>query len=89
MLNNLNINIVSDLCRNNKTLKGWSIQGTWLLDKSNKEKLEIIQEIWELFKKEQLSLPALGRVFNFEQFREAISESQKPQKEGKVTLRMY
>ena len=70
-------------------MKGWSIQGTWLLDKSNKEKLEIIQEIWELFKKGLLSLPALGRAFKLEQFREAIAESQKPQKDGKVTLRMY
>jgi NADPH:quinone reductase-like Zn-dependent oxidoreductase len=84
----LDINVVNDLCRNNKTLKGWSIQETWLRTKSNKEKLKIINEIWELFKKGQLNLPKLGKSFELEQFQEALIESQKPQKKGKITLRM-
>ncbi len=84
----LEINVVNDLCRNNKTLKGWSIQETWLRTKSNKEKLKIINEIWELFQKGKLNLPALGKTFGLEQFQEALIESQKPQKKGKITLRM-
>ena len=84
----LDINVVNDLCRNNKTLKGWSIQETWLRTKSNKEKLKIINEIWELFQKGKLNLPTLGKTFELEQFQEALIESQKPQKKGKITLRM-
>jgi len=80
--------VVNDLCRNNKTLKGWSIQETWLRTKSNKEKLKIINEIWELFQKGKLNLPALVKTFGLEQFQEALIESQKPQKKGKITLRM-
>ena len=84
----LNINIVNDLCRKNKTLKGWSIQETWLKNTTNDKKLEIIKEILELFQKGKLKLPPLGKTFEFEQFREALIESQKPQKKGKVSLRM-
>ena len=69
-------------------MKGWSIQETWLKTKSNKEKLEIIKEIWEFFQKGQLNLPPLGKTFEFEQFQEALIESQKPQKKGKITISM-
>ena len=86
--NFLDVNVVNDLCRNNKTLKGWSIQETWLKTKSNKEKLGIGKEIWELFQKGQLNLPPLGKTFELEQFQEALIESQKPQKKGKITIRM-
>ena len=86
--NSLDVNVVNDLCRNNKTLKGWSIQETWLKTKSNKEKLEIIKEIWEYFQMGQLKLPPLGKTFGLEEFQEALIESQKPKKKGKVTLKM-
>ena len=55
---------------------------------TNKEKLKIINEIWELFQKGKLNLPTLGKTFSLEQFQEALIESQKPQKKGKITIRM-
>ena len=83
---NINVDIVSDLCRDNKTMKGWSIQGTWLRQKSNNTKLKMIDEIWNLFRSKKLILPPLGKSFNMEQFKEALLESMKPQKNGKITL---
>ena len=83
---NINVDIVSDLCRDNKTMKGWSIQGTWLRQKSNNTKLKMIDEIWDLFRSKKLILPPLGKSFNMEQFKEALLESMKPQKNGKITL---
>ena len=85
-VHNISVDIVSDLCRDNKTMKGWSIQGTWLRQKSNITKLKAIDEIWNLFRSKELILPPLGKSFDMEQFREAILESMKPQKEGKITL---
>ncbi len=85
-VHNINVDIVSDLCRDNKTMKGWSIQGTWLRQKNNNIKLKTINEIWNLFRSRELILPPLGKSFEMEQFREAIFESMKPQKGGKITL---
>ena len=85
-VHNINVDIVSDLCRDNKTMKGWSIQGTWLRQKNNNIKLKTINEIWNLFRSRELILPPLGKSFEMEQFREAILESMKPQKGGKITL---
>ena len=48
--NFLEIDIVNDLCRKNKTLKGWSIQETWLKSKTDDFKLSMVKEIWHLFK---------------------------------------
>ena len=59
---------------------------TWLRQKSNNTKLKMIDEIWNLFRSKELILPKLGKSFDMEQFREAILESMKPQKEGKITL---
>ena len=48
--------------------------------------IEIIKEIWELFKKGELNLPPLGKAFELEQFQEALIESQKPQKKNWIFL---
>tara|TARA_Y100001970_G_C14107897_1_gene789224 strand:- start:223 stop:1278 length:1056 start_codon:yes stop_codon:yes gene_type:complete len=85
-VHNINVDIVNDLCRENKTMKGWSIQGTWLKQKNNSIKLKTINEIWDLFRSKELILPPLGKSFEMESFREAILESMKPKKEGKITL---
>lgn len=80
------VNIVTDLCRDNKTVKGWSIQETWLRSVSDSTKRTCVDEIWKFLSNKTIVLPPVGDKFPLEQVRQAIIASKKPQKKGKIML---
>ena len=80
------VNIVTDLCRDNKTVKGWSIQETWLRSVSDSTKRTCVDEIWKFLSNKTIVLPPVGDKFPLEQVRHAIISSKKPQKKGKIML---
>lgn len=80
------VDIVADLCMNNNTLKGWSIQETWLRKTPDEVKRGYIDELWQLMAEGQVVLPKIGQVFPLEQFKEAVMASTEMGKSGKVML---
>ena len=80
------VDIVSDLCRDNKSVKGWSIQETWLRTTSDDTKQSYLDEIWRLLSTGKLVLPAIGTTFPIEKIRDAVIASRQPGKTGKVML---
>ena len=82
----VSVDIVTDLCRNNKSVHGWSIQETWLRSTSDAIKRDCINEIWEFLSEQSIVLPVIGEKFPLEEVKEAVIASQRPKKDGKVML---
>ena len=80
------VDIVSDLCRDNKSVKGWSIQETWLRTTSDDTKQSHLDEIWRFLSTRKIVLPAIGTIFHMEKIRDAVIASRQPGKTGKVML---
>ena len=82
----VSVDIVTDLCRNNKSVRGWSIQETWLRSTSDAIKRDCIDEIWSLLSEQSIVLPPIGEKFPLEEFKDAVIASKRPKKKGKVML---
>ena len=82
----VSVDIVTDLCRNNKSVKGWSIQETWLREASDHTKKICLEEIWRLLSEQRIVLPAIGSTFPLEKIRDALIASRHPGKIGKVMV---
>ena len=80
------VDIVSDLCRDNKSVKGWSIQETWLRTTPDDIKKTYIDEIWHFLSTRKIVLPAIGTTFPLEKIRDAVIASRQPGRTGKVML---
>ena len=80
------VDIVSDLCRDNKSVNGWSFQETWLRTTSDDTKQSHLDEIWHFLSARKIVLPAIGTTFPMERVRDAVIASRQPGKSGKVML---
>jgi len=82
----VSVDIVTDLCRNNKSVRGWSIQETWLRSTSDDIKRDCINEIWNFLSEQKIVLPPIGEKFPLEEVKDAVIASGRPKKKGKVML---
>ena len=83
----VNVDIVTHLCRHDKSVRGWSIQEHWLRNTPDKIKEEYIQSIWRFLIDKQVILPPIGETYALDEFHKAIAASQSADKGGKVMLR--
>jgi NADPH2:quinone reductase len=80
------VNVVSDLDMKNNTLKGWSIQETWMRKTHDEVKQRYIEELWQLISEGKITTPPLGERFPLEQAGAALKASFERDKPGKVVL---
>lgn len=80
------VDVVSDLAMKNNTLKGWSIQETWMRKTPDEVKRRYIDELWELIQEGKVTTPPLGERFPLERAGEAMTASFRQDKPGKIVL---
>ena len=80
------VDVVADLCMNDNTIKGWSIQEIWLRRTSDGVKRRTIDQLWRLIVERRVVLPQIGETFPLERVREAVAASTATGKAGKVML---
>lgn len=80
------VDAVADLCMNDNTVKGWSIQEIWLRKASDEVKQRFIDELWKLMIEGRVVPPPIGETYPLERFEEAMIASSRVGKVGKVML---